>query len=40
MRRRMAFIAPLAIVGFALFIGLGGMVVRALWNAVLPPLFG
>ncbi len=34
------FIAPLAILGFLLFIALGGLIVQLLWNWVLPPLFG
>ena len=38
--RRLWFIAPLALVGFTLFIALGGVIVRALWNWLLPPLFG
>ena len=37
---RMLMFAPLAIVGMALFAALGGVIVRALWNALLPPLFG
>lgn len=40
MRRKWIYLAPLAIVGFALFIAIGGEVVRLLWNALLPPLFG
>ena len=40
MRGRWLWIAPLAIVGFAVFVALGGWVVRALWNWLLPPLFG
>ncbi len=39
MRRRLIWIAPLAILGMAVFITLGGVVVRALWNWLLPPLF-
>jgi len=40
-RKRMFFvIGPLAIVGIALFLFLGGEVVKLLWNWVLPPLFG
>ena len=31
---------PLAIVGIALFIVIGGQVVLQLWNWLLPPLFG
>jgi uncharacterized membrane protein len=37
---KMIWIAPLAIVGFALFIVIGGGLVRWLWNALLPELFG
>jgi hypothetical protein len=33
-------IGPAAIVGMALFIFVGGEVVKLLWNAVLPDLFG
>ncbi len=40
MRRRLIWIAPLAIVGMAVFVALGGFIVRELWNYVLPPLFG
>jgi hypothetical protein len=40
MRRKWIFLAPLAIIGFALFIALGGYVVRELWNWLLPTLFG
>ncbi len=40
MRRRMIFIAPLAIVGILLFVTIGGAVVQFLWNWLLPPLFG
>ncbi|MEX2161143.1 MAG: hypothetical protein WD751_04435 [Anaerolineales bacterium] len=32
--------APLAIIGVVLFITLGGLVVQALWNWLLPMLFG
>ena len=38
--QRMMTIAPFAIAGMALFVALGGAIVRALWNALLPPLFG
>ena len=38
--KKMIFIAPLAILGMLLFIGIGGELVRQLWNWVLPPLFG
>jgi hypothetical protein len=40
MRKRWIWLAPLAVVGFVLFVFLGGEVVRLLWNALLPPLFG
>jgi hypothetical protein len=40
MRRRLIFIAPLAILGMLLFIAIGGEVVLQLWNWLLPPLFG
>ena len=34
------FLAPLAIVAFALFIALGGEIVMRLWNWLAPALFG
>ncbi len=37
---RLLLFAPLAIVGMALFLFLGGEVVKLLWNWLLPPLFG
>lgn len=37
---RLLWIAPLAIVGLAAFIALGGWVVMALWNWLMPGLFG
>jgi len=40
MRRRLIFIAPLAILGILLFIAIGGELVLHLWNWLLPPLFG
>ncbi len=40
MRRRLMIIAPLAIVGMLVFIAIGGALVMALWNWLLPPLFG
>ncbi len=40
MRRRMIFIAPLAILGLLLFIFIGGEIVLHLWNWLLPALFG
>jgi|SRR5262245_33103439 len=39
-RNKLILLAPVAIVGFALFIALGGLVVRELWNWLLPNLFG
>lgn len=39
-RKRLIWIAPLAILGFAAFIALGGWVVMSLWNWLLPVLFG
>ncbi len=36
----MILFAPLAIIGFILFIALGGTVVMLLWNWLLPTLFG
>ena len=38
--KKMIVIGPLAILGMLLFIGIGGELVRQLWNWVLPPLFG
>jgi len=40
MRRKLIWIAPLAILGMALFMFLGGEIVKALWNWLLPPIFG
>lgn len=40
MRKKWLWIAPAAIVGFALFVALGGTVVRLLWNWLVPELFG
>lgn len=40
MRKRMVFIAPLAILGILLFTAIGGGLVLLLWNWLLPPLFG
>lgn len=40
MRRRFIFLAPLIPVVFLLFIALGGLIVRELWNWLLPTLFG
>jgi hypothetical protein len=38
--KKLIWIAPLAIVGIAAFIAVGGTVVLLLWNWLLPPLFG
>jgi len=40
MRRRWILWVPLAIVGFVVFLAVGGLVVQLLWNWLLPPLFG
>ncbi len=40
MRRKLIFIAPLAILGVLAFITLGGLLVMWLWNWLLPSLFG
>jgi len=40
MRKRWIMFAPLAIVGMAIFIAIGGEVVMQLWNWLLPMLFG
>lgn len=39
-RKNLVWIVPLAIIGMALFTFIGGEVVKALWNWLLPPLFG
>jgi hypothetical protein len=39
-RRKLIFIAPLAILGMLLFIFIGGEIVLRLWNWLLPSLFG
>src|SRR5262249_33442871 len=38
--KNLIWIAPLAILGIAVFIALGGEIVKHLWNWLLPPLFG
>ena len=38
--RKLLFLGPLAIIGFAIFLALGGGVVMWLWNWLTPPLFG
>jgi hypothetical protein len=40
MRRKWLWLAPVALLGFALFLALGGAVVRLLWNWLMPELFG
>lgn len=40
MKRNWWWIAPLALVGMALFVFLGGEVVMRLWNWLTPSLFG
>src|SRR6266852_8436022 len=40
MRKRWVFMAPLAILGIAAFIAIGGELVMHLWNWLLPTLFG
>ena len=39
-RLKLLLTAPVAILGIALFMFLGGEIVRLLWNWLLPPLFG
>ena len=39
-RVRWVVLAPVILVVFALFVALGGEIVRQLWNWLLPPLFG
>src|SRR5258708_7942934 len=38
--KRIIWMAPLGILGLALFIFIGGEIVMRLWNWLLPPLFG
>ncbi len=40
MRRKFFFFAPLALVAVVVFVTIGGLIVQALWNWLLPPLFG
>jgi hypothetical protein len=40
MRKKLIWIAPLAIVGMAVFATIGGEVVKLLWNWLAPALFG
>ena len=37
---KLLFLGPLAIVGFAIFLAIGGTVVMWLWNWLTPSLFG
>ena len=39
-RRKLFYIAPFAILGIALLIGIGGWIVMQLWNWLAPVLFG
>ena len=39
-KRRLLYIAPLAILGMLLFVAIGGALVMPLWNWLLPPLMG
>jgi hypothetical protein len=39
-RRKLLFIAPFALAGMVAFVALGGLLVRVLWNWLLPPLLG
>lgn len=40
MKKKWFWIVPLAMLGMALFIVIGGGIVMYLWNWLLPPLFG
>ena len=40
MRKKMIWIAPLAILGMVIFTWIGGQVVMLLWNWLAPALFG
>jgi hypothetical protein len=39
-RQKMLLFAPFGLLALALFITIGGQLVRALWNWLLPPIFG
>jgi hypothetical protein len=39
-RRKLLFFAPFAIVGMIAFVAAGGVLVRLLWNWLLPSMFG
>jgi hypothetical protein len=40
MKKKLIYLAPLAILAMVAFIAIGGEVVRLLWNWLLPTLFG
>jgi hypothetical protein len=40
MRRKLIFLAPLALLALVGFIAIGGTIVQLLWNWLVPPLFG
>jgi hypothetical protein len=40
MTRKAIFFGPLALIGILFFITVGGLIVWAVWNWVMPPLFG
>jgi hypothetical protein len=40
MRKRLLFLAPLAVVGLLVFAGIGGLLVQLLWNWLVPALAG
>jgi hypothetical protein len=40
MKKKLILLAPLAVVAFLLLLALGGLIVQALWNWLLPALFG
>ena len=40
MKRKWILLVPLGITAVLLFIAVGGILVRQLWNVLLPPLFG
>ena len=40
MRRKLVFIAPLAILAFIGFVAIGGTIVQLLWNWLAPAIFG
>src|SRR5438552_1335937 len=39
-RRYLPFMIPVELLGFAVFVFIGGEVVKELWNWLAPPLFG